>query len=74
MLKPIKAKKSSNQSGSGNALNAKSKIPEWRYGPAALWYDMLGVPETGEGFDYGFKLKNPEVCMGAKPVAACGRS
>nr|CAB3266786.1 transcription initiation factor TFIID subunit 1-like [Phallusia mammillata] len=60
MLKPIKSKKSSNQAGGGNAANAKSKIPEWRYGPAALWYDMLGVPETGEGFDYGFKLKNPE--------------
>ena len=38
-----------------------SQIPEWRYGPAALWYDMLGVPESGEGFDYGFKLKDPEV-------------
>lgn len=38
-----------------------SHIAEWRYGPAALWYDMLGVPENGEGFDYGFKLKDLEV-------------
>ncbi|XP_077971618.1 transcription initiation factor TFIID subunit 1-like [Styela clava] len=34
-----------------------AEIPAWRYGPAALWYDMLGISETGEGFDYGFKLK-----------------
>ncbi|GIX95371.1 transcription initiation factor TFIID subunit 1 [Caerostris extrusa] len=31
----------------------------WRYGPSQLWYDMLNVNETGEGFDYGFKLKEP---------------
>ncbi|XP_050421868.1 transcription initiation factor TFIID subunit 1-like [Adelges cooleyi] len=31
---------------------------DWRNGPAKLWYDMLGVPENGEGFDYGFKLKD----------------
>ncbi|VVC39968.1 Bromodomain, conserved site,TAFII-230 TBP-binding,Transcription initiation factor TFIID subunit 1 [Cinara cedri] len=30
----------------------------WRAGPAKLWYDMLGVPESGEEFDYGFKLKD----------------
>ena len=29
----------------------------WRHGPAKLWYDQLGVPEDGRGFDYGFKLK-----------------
>ncbi|KAI0232494.1 Transcription initiation factor TFIID subunit 1 [Lamellibrachia satsuma] len=33
------------------------EIPAWRYGPAQLWYDMMGVDETGHGFDYGFKLK-----------------
>ena len=32
----------------------------WRYGPAQYWYDMLGVSETGEGFDYGFKLKSDD--------------
>lgn len=30
------------------------KVAPWRYGPAQYWYDMLGVQETGEGFDYGF--------------------
>ena len=28
----------------------------WRYGPAQYWYDMMGVSETGQGFDYGIKL------------------
>ncbi|XP_014670703.1 PREDICTED: transcription initiation factor TFIID subunit 1-like, partial [Priapulus caudatus] len=33
------------------------KVAPWRYGPAQLWYDMMGVSEDGDGFDYGFKLK-----------------
>ncbi|UYV74640.1 TAF1 [Cordylochernes scorpioides] len=32
-------------------------VSSWRFGPARMWYDMLNVPENGEGFDYGFKLK-----------------
>lgn len=32
-------------------------VADWRYGPAQTWYDMLNVPENGEGFDYGFKMK-----------------
>lgn len=31
------------------------KVADWRFGPAQLWYDMLEVPETGDGFNYGFK-------------------
>ena len=31
------------------------KIPNWRNGPAKLWYDILSVPEDGAGFHYGFK-------------------
>jgi transcription initiation factor TFIID subunit 1 len=27
----------------------KNKIADWRFGPAQIWYDMLDVPETGEG-------------------------
>lgn len=33
-------------------------VAPWRYGPAAYWYDQLDVPPSGEGFDYGFKLKD----------------
>lgn len=32
-------------------------VAPWRYGPAQYWYDNLGVSETGDGFDYGFKMK-----------------
>ncbi|XP_044524443.1 transcription initiation factor TFIID subunit 1-like [Gracilinanus agilis] len=37
--------------------DSNSEVAPWRYGPAKLWYDMLGVPPHGRGFDYGFKLK-----------------
>lgn len=29
--------------------------PPWRYGPAQMWYDRLGLPEKPHRFDYGFK-------------------
>lgn len=35
----------------------KPKIADWRFGPAQVWYDMLEVPDSGEGFNYGFKLR-----------------
>ncbi|KAJ6220107.1 hypothetical protein RDWZM_005919 [Blomia tropicalis] len=35
-------------------------VADWRYGPAQIWYDALKVPENGEGFNYGVKLKNKE--------------
>ena len=37
--------------------NSGKDICEWRNGPAALWYEMLGVNEDGTNLDYGFKLK-----------------
>lgn len=36
----------------------KPKVADWRYGPAQVWYDLLDVPESGEGFNYGFKMKD----------------
>ncbi|XP_070554018.1 transcription initiation factor TFIID subunit 1-like [Ptychodera flava] len=45
--------------GSGlKETERKPQIPEWRYGPAQYWYDMIGVEPTGEDFDYGFRLKH----------------
>lgn len=32
------------------------KVTDWRFGPAQIWYDILKIPETGENFNYGFKL------------------
>lgn len=39
----------------------KPKVADWRYGPAQVWYDLLDVPESGEGFNYGFKMKEEKV-------------
>ncbi|XP_037955889.1 transcription initiation factor TFIID subunit 1 isoform X1 [Teleopsis dalmanni] len=42
----------------GESNENKPKIADWRYGPAQIWYDMLEVPDSGEGFNYGFKVKS----------------
>lgn len=42
----------------GDAGDQKPKIADWRYGPAQVWYDMLDVADSGEGFNYGFKLRD----------------
>lgn len=39
----------------------KPKVADWRYGPAQVWYDLLDCPESGEGFNYGFKMKEEKV-------------
>ncbi len=48
--------------GAGSQSSARHdsldpETQEWRFGPAKVWYDMIGVPEDGRDFDYGFKLK-----------------
>ncbi|XP_055499648.1 transcription initiation factor TFIID subunit 1 isoform X1 [Leucoraja erinacea] len=57
MMAPVESKFSQSAGDTDNIMDMRPKVAEWRYGPAQLWYDMLGVPEDGEGFDYGFKLK-----------------
>ena len=53
-----RAQSSSTKSGRKSAQSSKPiSASHWRHGPAKLWYDQLGVPEDGRGFDYGFKLK-----------------
>lgn len=49
-----------NNQGDLNKDNEQSgpRVADWRFGPAQVWYDMLEVPETGDGFNYGFKLKD----------------
>ena len=47
--------------GNGPSLE-RSHLPdpetsEWRFGPARVWYDLMGVPEDGQGFSYGYKMK-----------------
>ena len=58
MLCPEEALKKEKSSDSSSAKDQKPRVAEWRYGPAQLWYDMLGVDASGEDFDYGFRLKD----------------
>lgn len=50
----------------------KPKIADWRFGPAQVWYDMLEVPESGDGFNYGFKLRDradeEEIVIKGEPI------
>ncbi|CAB3979442.1 transcription initiation factor TFIID subunit 1 isoform X2 [Paramuricea clavata] len=60
LMRPIendgKSDRSSLQSRDG-LDKEEEKMCAWRHGPAALWYEMLGVNEDGTNLDYGFKLK-----------------
>ena len=44
-------------SSAGSQDATAKSVCEWRNGPAALWYEMLGVNEDGTNLDYGFQLK-----------------
>uniref|UniRef100_A0A8C7ZRJ3 Transcription initiation factor TFIID subunit n=1 Tax=Oryzias sinensis TaxID=183150 RepID=A0A8C7ZRJ3_9TELE len=60
MMAPVESKFSQTCGDGDKETESRPKVAEWRYGPAQLWYDMLGVPEDGSGFNYGFKLKRLE--------------
>lgn len=54
---PMEDKEQAGKSGeTGENGDMGPKVADWRFGPAQIWYDMLEVPETGDGFNYGFKL------------------
>ncbi|XP_036599586.1 transcription initiation factor TFIID subunit 1-like [Trichosurus vulpecula] len=56
MMAPV-APQTGSQSADCSQDPHSEEVAPWRYGPAKLWYDMLGVPPHGRGFDYGFQLK-----------------
>ncbi|XP_026472569.1 transcription initiation factor TFIID subunit 1 [Ctenocephalides felis] len=60
LLKEVSDEATINNDEQGDQNDLGPKAADWRFGPAQLWYDMLEVPESGEGFDYGFKLKEKE--------------
>ncbi|KAG8144715.1 hypothetical protein E2320_013173 [Naja naja] len=60
MMAPVESKFSQATGDADKVADTRPKVSEWRYGPAQLWYDMLGIPEDGSGFDYGFKLKETQ--------------
>ncbi|XP_061189439.1 transcription initiation factor TFIID subunit 1-like isoform X1 [Saccostrea echinata] len=60
LLKPLEHKSVTGTTSKGKEESGGIKIAPWRYGPAQYWYDLLGVDESGEDFDYGFKMKPKE--------------
>uniref|UniRef100_A0A3Q1FX94 Transcription initiation factor TFIID subunit n=1 Tax=Acanthochromis polyacanthus TaxID=80966 RepID=A0A3Q1FX94_9TELE len=60
MMAPVESKFSQTCGDGDKEAESRPKVAEWRYGPAQLWYDMLGVPEDGSNFNYGFKLKDKD--------------
>ncbi|XP_028923613.1 transcription initiation factor TFIID subunit 1 isoform X2 [Ornithorhynchus anatinus] len=69
MMAPVESKLSQAAGAAAKVAEAEPRVAEWRYGPARLWYDMLGVPEDGGGFDYGFRLKEPDDRPGGRTPA-----
>ncbi|XP_055929152.1 transcription initiation factor TFIID subunit 1-like [Argiope bruennichi] len=57
LLKPEEKNRLGTKNESYKSNELSPGFAAWRYGPSQLWYDMLNVPESGEGFDYGFRLK-----------------
>uniref|UniRef100_A0A8C4ITE2 Transcription initiation factor TFIID subunit 1 n=1 Tax=Dicentrarchus labrax TaxID=13489 RepID=A0A8C4ITE2_DICLA len=60
MMAPVESKFSQTCGDGDKEAESRPKVAEWRYGPAQLWYDMLGVSEDGSNFNYGFKLKEDQ--------------
>uniref|UniRef100_A0A8C1UC63 Transcription initiation factor TFIID subunit n=1 Tax=Cyprinus carpio TaxID=7962 RepID=A0A8C1UC63_CYPCA len=57
MMAPVESK-FLQVSGEGDKVSeVRPKVAEWRYGPAQLWYDMLGIPEDGSGQCSFWKIK-----------------
>ncbi|XP_057320639.1 transcription initiation factor TFIID subunit 1-like [Microplitis mediator] len=58
LLAPVKNEQQAVTGNEDAKENVKTSpdFKDWRFGPAKYWFDMMGVPETGSNFDYGFKL------------------
>ncbi|EEC16643.1 transcription initiation factor tfii-D, putative, partial [Ixodes scapularis] len=55
LLRPQEEQSLGNKNEASRCSDVSPQVADWRYGPAQLWYDMYGIPETGDTFDYGFK-------------------
>ena len=56
-LKPLDDPDSLNGKGKKTDDDKGPNSADWRFGPAQLWYDILGVPETGISFFIHSTLK-----------------
>ncbi|CAG2164848.1 unnamed protein product [Oppiella nova] len=57
LKRPLELKNYSGRQEKDFKDDGNQKVADWRYGPAQYWYDTLSVPENGDGFDYGFKVR-----------------
>lgn len=64
LLRQVSDETNDEPNDTGDPNDKKPKIADWRYGPAQMWYDLLDVPESGEGFNYGFKMRDAQVTIG----------
>ncbi|XP_050296996.1 transcription initiation factor TFIID subunit 1 isoform X2 [Anthonomus grandis grandis] len=55
-LKPVELASDTDKDDAEKKDESGPKAADWRFGPAQIWYDMLNVPESGDGFNYGFKI------------------
>ena len=53
---PLKREGEDGKGDGESTKDTKLNMVAWRHGPAQLWYDMLGISEEDEHFDYGFKV------------------
>ncbi|XP_066515590.1 transcription initiation factor TFIID subunit 1 [Hoplias malabaricus] len=67
MMAPMESKSLQVVCEGDKVADSRPRVAEWRYGPAQLWYDMLGVPEDGSLFHYGFKLREDTPEQGENP-------
>ncbi|XP_030762639.1 transcription initiation factor TFIID subunit 1 [Sitophilus oryzae] len=66
-LKAIEHPSESNKQDAEKKDESGPKAADWRFGPAQIWYDMLDVPETGDNFNYGFKVTNERMTFKSTP-------
>ncbi|PSN40376.1 Transcription initiation factor TFIID subunit 1 [Blattella germanica] len=52
LLCPVEDKTQGGNQDNGESNDMGPKVADWRFGPAQVWYDMLEVSETGDGFNY----------------------
>ncbi|XP_059084202.1 transcription initiation factor TFIID subunit 1-like [Tigriopus californicus] len=54
--RPKEENSSEEDAAEGREKESKGpKATDWRWGPAQYWYDILGVPDNVEDYDYGLK-------------------
>ena len=73
--RPFQAKKHEEEVKANKVKQSKGpQATDWRNGPAEYWYDMLGLPEKVEDFDYGMKKHEENGSVQQEPVVVASTS